>query len=70
MVSPIQTVEVVSSRLTTYSTWYSSGMAPPSKLIIWFRLKPVAINWSRVASGSRSPASWSIVNVSNGTFRL
>ena len=63
-------VDVASTRSTTYSTWYSSGIAPPSKLIMWLRLKPEAIFCSLVASGSRSPASCSIVNSSNGMFRL
>src|SRR5579885_3151212 len=70
MVSPSHTAEVVSTRSTTYSTWYSSGIAPPSKLIMWLRLKPVAIFWSSVACGSKSPASCSMVNSSNGILRL
>jgi hypothetical protein len=35
-----------------------------------FRLKPVATFCSSVGSGSRSPASWSMVNWSNGWLRL
>ena len=45
-------------------------MMPPSALPRWLRLKPVAIRWSSVALGSRSPASCSTVNWSNGMFVL
>nr|CAA9289388.1 hypothetical protein AVDCRST_MAG63-4222 [uncultured Armatimonadetes bacterium] len=61
-VCPMKTVLVVSTRSMTYSAAYSSGIAPPSKLMGWLRLKPLAIFWSSVASGSRSPASCSTVN--------
>ena len=40
----------------------SSGMAPPSPFSRWQRLKPVAIFWSSVAFGSRSPANCWMVN--------
>ena len=70
MVMAIHTVETVSTRSTTYSVWYSAAMAPPSWLIMWLRLKPVAIFCSRVGSGSRSPAICSIVNSSKGLFSL
>ena len=43
IVIPIHTVETVSTRSTMYSFRYSSCMAPPSKLIMWLRLKPEAI---------------------------
>ena len=42
------------------------GCAPPSRVIMFRRLKPVAIFCSVVGLGSRSPASCSIVNWSNG----
>ena len=45
-------------------------MLPVSALMRWLRWKPVAIFWSSVALGSRSPASCSTVNRSNGMLRL
>ena len=67
-VSPSQTVDVVSTRSTTYSTAYSASMIPPSPLPRWLRLKPVATIWSNRASGSMSPATCSTVNSSKGLF--
>ena len=42
-VSPIQTAEVVSVRSRVYSTRYSSGIVPPSLVVMLQRLKPEAI---------------------------
>ena len=70
MVRPSQTVAVVSTRSTTYSTRYSSGIDAALGVAMWLRLKPVAIRWSSVGLGSRSPASCSMVNRSNGMLRV
>ena len=69
-VSPSHTVPVVETRSTTLSTKNSSAMMPISEFMRWLRLNPVAIFWSSVAFGSRSPASCSIVKRSNVRFRL
>ena len=69
-VRPSQTVDVVLTRSTMYAFRYSSAIAPPSKLIMWLRLKPLAIFWVGVAFGKRSPASCSMVKRSNGRFVL
>ena len=45
-------------------------MMPPSLVVTLQRWKPVAMSWSSVAFGSRSPASCSMVNWSNGRLRL
>ena len=49
---------------------YSSSMMPPSELMTWLRPKPVAIRWSSVGFGSRSPASCSVRNRSYGMLAL
>ena len=61
---------MVSTRSTTYSTRYSSSTIPNSLLVRWFRLKPVAMSWSSVGLGSKSPAICSTVKSLNGLFEL
>ena len=61
---------VVLTRSTTDSTRNCSRSMPPSWLISVLRWKPVATFCSVVGFGSRSPASCSIVNWSNGRSRL
>ena len=51
---------------TAYSSRYSASIAPPSSLVTCARLKPLAIFWSTVASGIRSPASCSTMKRSYG----
>ena len=70
MVLPSQTVPVVSTRSRIAATRYSSGSVPPSVLIMVLRWNPVAIFCSGVASGSRSPATCSMVNRSKGRSEL
>ncbi len=60
----------VLARSRTFSTKNSSGFAPFSDIWRWLRLNPVAIFCSSVALGSKSPANCSMVNRSNGRFRL
>ena len=43
-------------------------MAPPSLVVTLQRLNPEPICWSSDASGSKSPARFSIVNSSKGMF--
>ena len=67
---PIQVVMVVFTRSTTATLRNSSSFVPPSLLVIVFRWNAVAMSCSSVGFGSRSPASCSIVNWSNGLFAL
>ena len=60
MVVPIQTCNVVLTRSTTAAERNSSALVPPSVLVSVLRWKPVAMSWSGVGFGSRSPASCSI----------
>ena len=69
-IDTIQVMPVVSTRSITVSTRHSSAMMPPSPFSRWLRLNPVAMIWDEDGFGTRSPASWSIVNWSNGKFRL
>ncbi len=69
-VNPSHTWPSVSVRSRAYRTMYSSSMIPPSLVVMLHRLNPVAMSWSRVGFGSRSPASCSTVNRSNGMFWL
>ena len=61
---------VVSVRSSTYSTRFSSAIRPPSPLSGWLRLNPVATSCSGVVPGTRSPASWSMVNLLKGRLSL
>ncbi len=61
---------MVSTRSTAFSMRYSSSIEPASVTVRLLRLKPVAIRWSRVAPGSRSPAICSITNWSNGMVAI
>jgi hypothetical protein len=57
----MKTVAVVLTRSTTLRICTSSAIEPPSLVVTWQRVKPVAIFCSSVAPGRRSPASCSIV---------
>ena len=70
IVEPSHVVATVRTRSAAYLARYSFGCAPPSRVIMFSRLKPVATSCSVVGFGSRSPASCSIVNWSNGLFAL
>ena len=62
IVSPSHTVLVVSTRSMMFSIRHSSAMMPPSPLMRWLRLKPVAMSWLCVGLGKRSPAICSMLN--------
>ena len=70
MVVPIQTVIVVLTRSMMAALRNSSGLVPPSVLVIVLRWNAVAMSCSSVGWGSRSPAICSMVNWSNGLFSL
>src|SRR5439155_17519195 len=70
IVEPSHAVDTVRTRSAAYLARYSLGCAPPSRVIILRRLKPVATSCSFVAPGSKSPAICSMVNWSNGLFPL
>src|SRR5205807_1502320 len=65
-----QVMPTVRTRSAAYFARYSFGCAPPSRVTMFRRLKQVAARCSTVGLGSRSPASCSMVNWSNGLFRL
>ena len=69
-VRPSHTVAVVSTRSLAYITATSSGMLPPSLVVMLQRWKPVAICCSSVRLGNKSPASCSVVKRSKGRFLL
>src|SRR5262245_1170165 len=70
MEGAIQTAMVVVTRSTTAALRNSSSLVPPSLLVMVFRWKAVAVSVSSSASGRRSPAICSMVNLSKGLFEL
>ena len=70
IVAASQAPPIVRTRSALYFARYSFGCAPPSRVIMLRRLKPVATICSGVALGSRSPASCSMVNWSKRLLAL
>ena len=70
IVVPIQTAYVVLTRSMTAAVRNSSSLVPPSFCVMVLRWKAVAMRWSCVGFGRRSPASCSMLKRSNGRLAL
>ena len=57
LVEPVSIINEPLSIFTKHQVQLFSGITPPSKVILWFLLKPVAKSCSLVGSGSWSPAN-------------